>query len=218
MKRCIIIAAGEFYDEKINVTKDDYVIAVDGGFSYLDNLTLTANAVVGDFDSLGYTPAHPNLYKYKSDKDDTDTVLAIKLGILQGCTEFHLYFGTGGRFDHTIANLQALKFISSYRLNPDNDITICTDTNLIGYVYDKTNIITAITNDSITFSKDNTGYISCFSFDENAYGVTEVGLKYEIDNVTLKNNFPLGVSNEFVGTPATISVKKGTLIITTQRF
>lgn len=216
MKRCIIIAAGEFYDETIDINESDYIVAVDGGFAYLDRLNIPidrANAVVGDFDSLGYIPSHHNLYKYDSDKNDTDTILAIKLGIKQGCDEFHIYFGMGGRFDHTLANLQSLKFISSYSITHHKYTT----TSFSGYLYDKHNIITAITNSSITFGSDKTGYISCFAFDESAHGVSEVGLKYEIDNVTLTNSFPLGVSNEFNGNKATISVTDGTLIITTYR-
>jgi len=39
-------------------------------------------------------------------------------------------------------------------------------------------------------------------------------LKYPLDNATIKNEHPLGVSNEFTGAQATVSVRDGTLIIT----
>lgn len=209
-KRCIVIAAGQFYNEVITVTEHDYVIAVDGGFAYLERLGITASAVVGDFDSLGYIPEHENISVYQSEKDDTDMMLAIKLGTMQGCKEFHLYFGMGGRFDHTIANLQTLTYITKYQ--DDNGQRL-----LSGYLYDEHNMMTVICDGSISFSQDCKGYVSCFSLDEYAYGVDEVGLKYGLDKATLQNSFPLGVSNEFIGKPASISVIKGTLLITQQR-
>jgi len=46
-----------------------------------------------------------------------------------------------------------------------------------------------------------------------ATGVTLTGLKYPLNEATLTNDYPLGVSNEFTGVPAKIQVRKGTLII-----
>jgi len=57
------------------------------------------------------------------------------------------------------------------------------------------------------------GYISVFSLDTESKGVTETGMKYSIDNYTMKNNFPIGVSNEFTGKNSSISVLDGTLLI-----
>jgi len=39
------------------------------------------------------------------------------------------------------------------------------------------------------------------------------GLKYSLDNAAVTNAFPIGVSNEFIGSENVIFVKKGTLII-----
>ena len=57
------------------------------------------------------------------------------------------------------------------------------------------------------------GAVSVFSARDKAEGVTLKGLKYPLDNATLTNDYPLGVSNEFTGVPAVISVCEGTLIV-----
>ncbi|MBB2955150.1 thiamine pyrophosphokinase [Bifidobacterium commune] len=57
--------------------------------------------------------------------------------------------------------------------------------------------------------------ISVFSYSNVSTGVSETGLKYELDNVTICNDEVLGVSNEFLdGRPASINVADGTLIVT----
>ena len=63
------------------------------------------------------------------------------------------------------------------------------------------------------FKVSNSRYLSVFSASDISEGVSESGVKYLLDNVTLSRSFPLGVSNEFAADKAVISVKKGTLLI-----
>jgi thiamine pyrophosphokinase len=74
-------------------------------------------------------------------------------------------------------------------------------------------VTTAIRNTTVRFPESMKGYFSAFSFSDHSYGVTENGFKYIINNVTLNNRTPTGLSNEFVGTKAEISVENGTLIL-----
>ena len=46
-----------------------------------------------------------------------------------------------------------------------------------------------------------------------AEGVTLEGVLYPLENAVLEYSFPLGVSNEFTGTTAKMSVKNGTMLI-----
>ena len=55
--------------------------------------------------------------------------------------------------------------------------------------------------------------ISVFAHSDTVRGVTIEGLKYSLSGAELDNGFSLGVSNEFTGVPARVSVKEGTLLI-----
>lgn len=196
---CYIIGAGENYGLDFTPTTDDFVIAADAGIRYLKQRGLTANLVIGDFDSFNDIPAHPNTKELNPEKDDTDMFAAVREGIKAGYSFFHIYCGMGGRIDHTIANMQILAYLSQ------NDMQ--------GFLFGKDSVITAITNRNISFDKVPSGYISVFSYTEKSEGVNLQNLKYELNNAVLTNTFPLGVSNEFIGKESSISVSDGTLLI-----
>lgn len=196
---CYIIGAGENYGLNFTPTTEDFVIAADAGLRYLEQCDITANLVIGDFDSLRSLPTHPNTMALNPEKDDTDMLAAVREGIKAGYSVFHIYCGTGGRIDHTIANLQVLAYLAQNGMQ--------------GFLFDKDSVMTAITNQKITFDKIPSGYISVFSYTEKSEGVYLQGLKYELNNATITNTFPLGVSNEFIGKESSISVSDGTLLI-----
>lgn len=56
------------------------------------------------------------------------------------------------------------------------------------------------------------GYLSLFSLGEKAEGVNIRGMKYELNDATVTNDFPIGISNEFMGQEATVSVRQGQLM------
>ena len=196
---CYIVGAGENYGLNFTPTTEDFVIAADAGLRHLEQCGITANLVIGDFDSLNNLPAHPNTLALNPEKADTDMFAAVREGIKAGYSVFHIYCGTGGRMDHTIANLQILAHLAQNGMQ--------------GFLFDKDSVMTAITNQKITFDKIPSGYISVFSYTEKSEGVYLQGLKYELNNATLTNTFPLGVSNEFIGRESSISVSDGTLLI-----
>ena len=56
--------------------------------------------------------------------------------------------------------------------------------------------------------------VSVFCHGDRAEGVTLTGLSYPLDGADLTGDFPLGVSNRRLeGQPATVSVRRGTLLI-----
>lgn len=196
---CYIVGAGENYGLDFILHAEDFVIAADAGFQALEQKGISADVVIGDFDTLHFIPKHPNVIVLNPEKDDTDMHAAVGEGIKEGYKTFHIYCGTGGRIEHTIANIQVLTELSQNGRR--------------GFLFGKDYIITALTNGCMTFPENASGYISVFSHSEKSEGVYLRGLKYELENAVLTNTFPLGVSNEFVGEESTITVKRGTLLI-----
>ena len=200
MKTCYIVAAGDDTGINIDKSENDLVIACDAGLEHCRKYGVVPDYVIGDFDSLGFVPESENVILLPVEKDDTDTSFAVKYAMEKGFTRFVILCGTGGRRpEHTYANIALLGFISKN----------CGE----GFLVDKSCVITAITDSVIHFDENMSGDISVFSFDTRSCGITEKGLKYSLDNVTLNNTDIIGVSNSFIGMKSSVSVEKGTLII-----
>ena len=198
MKRCFIYAAGTFYGLREPPREGDLQIAADAGLHLCERLGVRPDVVLGDFDSLGKAPKHPNVLQLPVEKDDTDTMFALKLGLEKGYRRFYIYGGLGGkRPDHTIANMQALLFLLSHGAR--------------GWLFGENYVWTAVKNSSLRIEGE--GDVAVFCFDGKAEGVSIKGLKYELDDAEISSDFPLGVSNSFASREAEISVKNGTLLI-----
>lgn len=195
---CYIIGAGDFYGLREAPDDSDYVIAADAGYTVCVENNMIPDLVIGDFDSLGEAPKHPNVIRLPEQKDDTDTMFAIKTGLSKGYRRFYIYGGLGGeRSDHTIANLQSLIFLANHGAR--------------GWLYGKNCVWTAIKNSSVSI--EGVGNVAVFCFGNEAKGVSLTGLKYELCDAALSSDYPLGVSNEMKDGTAEISVKDGTLLI-----
>ena len=202
-KICFIVGAGDNYGINPVSGGGHIIIAADGGLSYLRQQGLAPDFVVGDFDSFeGEIPEGAKILPSK--KDITDVWAAVELGMEKGFGTFVIYGGTGGRPDHTFANIQMLSYIAC--------------TGMQGFIIDEKNIFTVIRNDIITFGSSSAGFMSVFSLSDVSKGVTEKGLKYTLENAELTNTFPLGVSNEFIGKDASVRVDDGILLVIYPRF
>ena len=200
---CYIVGAGENYGLDFKAEKEDYVIAADAGLRCLEERKVVPDLIVGDFDTLQYVPQGENVLKLPAEKDDTDMSIAIKEGIGAGFSVFHIYCGTGGRIDHTIANLQMLAYLAEREMQ--------------GFLFDKDTVFTTVKDGELSFDRIDTGYISVFSWSERSTGVYLRNMKYELNDAVLTNSFPLGVSNEFIGQACSIAVEKGTLLVSFPR-
>jgi thiamine pyrophosphokinase len=199
MKKCIIIGAGDFTAPR-GIDEGDLVIAADGGFDRLMEAGIRPHLFMGDMDSLR-SPLPSDLEKitFPERKDYTDMYLAYLEGRERGYREFEIYGGTGGRGDHTFANISLLLAMSNE--------------GCIGRMIASEGVYTVIKNESLTVSGEAGKYISVFAIGGKAEGVTIKGLDYEVENVTLTPDFPLGVSNKFTDKEAEISVKNGALLV-----
>lgn len=204
MKKCILFGASSVYSYRPIPNEGVYVIAVDGGYKSLQKLNIKPDLIVGDFDSMEKSELDNKvisepIIELEKEKDDTDTLFALRKGIEEGYKEFHLFGCTGGRLSHTLANIQCLAFLS--------------ERGARGFLYGKDYVLTVIRNANIEFESEMKGYISVFAHTEVSKGVSIEGLKYELNNAELSSSFPIGVSNEFVGKKSKISVDEGALIV-----
>ena len=181
-------------------TAEDYVIAADRGYDSLMAYGVVPDLAVGDFDSLGYQPDHPNVIQLPVEKDDTDMVFALRKGLELGYRRFLLLGGVGGRLEHTLANLQLLDWLTGQGGQ--------------GFLAGEKTVATAIRGPaSLTFPAAMSGYLSAFCNSGTAEGVTLENLKFPLEHSTLTSSFPLGVSNQFLGQSARVSVEKGSLLL-----
>jgi len=211
---CYIVSAGDCTGINILKEENDIVIAADGGLKYLEKAGVTPDVILGDFDSLGFKPEGANVISYCPEKDDTDTMLAVKLGIEKGFKEFIIYGALGGRLDHTIANLTIINYLSDQGCK----CTVIDEHVIIRNVFSQNELCENMTGGKmiagkLTLDKKDAGTFSIFSLKDVAKGVSIVGAKYEVENITFTNNIPLGVSNEFVGKEVVVEVADGQLIV-----
>ena len=209
--RAIVIGAG---DLTISVMPDykeetDTVIAVDGGLLYCGLLGLEPDVIIGDFDSVDekltesihiIEDKYPEkVLRLKPEKDDTDMLVALKWGLAKGILSFHIYGGTGGRLEHTIANIQCLLYLKNQGAE--------------GYLFDENGMILVIKEETKTFQPSMEGYLSLFSLEKESV-VSIENMRYPLLSYKVPNDYPIGISNEFIlGKNGTVTVHSGAVVI-----
>lgn len=196
---CYIVGAGDFYG---NITKcdGDMIIAADGGYDALTSRGYTPDLLIGDFDSItSALPEGIRTLRHPKEKDETDMFLAYSEGARLGYTEFVMLGATGGRLDHTYANLSLLL----YAKEKGHNVT----------AMDGHGIILCLKDEAISLAGEPGATFSVFAIGGEAHCVSIKGAKYEAEDVDLTPAFPLGVSNEFIDTDAQISVRDGALLV-----
>ncbi len=202
-RKCIIFGAIPVSTKLINeIEKEAFIICADAGYANAKAMGLHVDLAIGDWDSISKEEIIADeIITLPHEKDDTDLHFAAKYTVEQKFEEVQLLGVLGGRFDHTIANINTLTFL--------------TKQHVFAYAQDETTYCTVIENSSITLPRKENKYISVFSLCEKSKGVSLKGLHYPLQNATIYNSFPVGVSNEFEKDEAVISVEDGTLLIIT---
>lgn len=196
-----IFSAGTFYGLRETPDPGDVVIAADAGYRICRDLGIVPDLLLGDFDSMEQPADFANVRRAPAEKDDTDTMLAVKTALERNCDTVYLYGASGGkRLDHTLANLQALLYLRRHGAR--------------GYLQDRDFVWTVIENESFTVRRTvEWGLFSAFCLGDRAEGVDEEGFQYPLRNAVLTPDFPLGVSNHILEPAATVSVRRGALAI-----
>ena len=114
--------------------------------------------------------------------------------------DLYVYGGLSGRLDHTLANLQLFAKFSergAYVTGIGEDFAVRALTG--PDVYD----LPAL----------DEGIVSVIALNDRVEGVIETGLLYSMDDEPLTSRVSRGISNEFIGQPATIGVERGTVLV-----
>jgi len=204
----VVVASGAMADGDIrSLEAAAMVIAADGGAATLDSLGRRPDVLVGDLDSadaglVSRLEAHGvPIRRHPTDKEATDTELAIDAAVSAGATEVVILGALGGaRFDHELANLLLLADARYAGL----DVRI---------VRGPTTARILRAGAVVTLGGRPGDLVSLLPIGGDAGGVTTVGLRWALRAATLPLGASRGVSNEVVATPASVSLDHGVLAV-----
>lgn len=198
---CHIFSGGELKDTGfIKVSAGDMVICADSGLKYAEKAGIKPDIVLGDFDSYtGILPEGVRVLRSPAEKDDTDTMLALKTAIAEGADIIKIYGALGGRFDHALANVQTLKYAAEHGCE--------------AFLEDMENIVLMQTIGTKAYPRRDGWYFSVFSYSPEL-GVRELsGVKYPLKNAVISYGFPIGVSNEIIAEQAVLDISGGIALV-----
>jgi len=207
MKKCAIIAGGELPDKEPYNT-DGYwerfacIICADSGLYNARKFGIKPDIIAGDFDSFTEElPEDAEIIASIPEKDDTDTLMAVKKAIELGYKNIELYGALGGsRFEHSIANIQTMV----YALQQGCDLKIMGESILM---------VQSADDGEVVYKKKGEMYMSVFAVTESV-GIDYLrGVKYPLENYLMVQSFPIGVSNEIEGEKALLRINHGIALI-----
>jgi thiamine pyrophosphokinase len=208
--RAAILANGRFVrgDQlRLRLRKTDLVICADGGLRAARRLGVRPDVAIGDFDSasramVGWArSAGALIITHPVEKDKTDAELALNYALKQGAREIEFFGALGGRLDHLLANIGLL-----HAAEPRARLRI---------VDGKTEAFLARPRTELGAKRGD--LVSLLSLSRMSSGITTKGLKYPLRNATLREGSSLGISNEVVSLPASVTVGTGRLLVVVTR-
>ena len=186
----ILVGAGQVNKDAFQQLPEELpVIGVDGGGNTLQDLGRPPSLVLGDMDSFTSDPGIDCPIIPISDQDSTDFEKA--LGLIKAPLLIGLGF-LSDRLDHAVAALDALAKTK-------------TPTLLIGE-----SECVAVLDRGLTWQLEPGVRISIIPWPQQSF-VSSIGLKYRLDDLTLKLTERLGSSNESLGGKVGITPKPGGL-------
>ncbi|QTE72003.1 thiamine diphosphokinase [Clostridiales bacterium FE2011] len=202
MQRCVIVGGAgirEYQRIRESLRGDDWFVYCDGGLKHVQELGREPNLIVGDFDSHEQPETDTETIVLPCEKDDTDTVYAVKEAVRRGFQDFLLIGVTGERFDHTFGNISLLLYLDSLGI----PACILDD-------YSEMSIISRETEEV----KEDCSWFSLLNISGTAKGITIRGAKYPLTDGEITSEYQYGISNEVLpGETARVSVREGRLLL-----
>ena len=185
MGKCVIIAPLYEGEESawVEHSAEDFVVCADGGYDAAMRYGIQPDLVIGDFDSMPMDHVKDTpLHRLPVHKDDTDMEVCLEEGRKRGYREFYMLGCIGGRLDHTISNLQCLYD--------------CAMRGETAWMADQQNRVTVLLPGEHILHPVPGRHVSLLAFTPEVSGICLKGTEWELENATLTNRDPLGVSNE----------------------
>ena len=202
MKRCVIVGGADINNYeyiKSCLHNDDFIVFCDSGLKHLEKLQAKPSLIVGDFDSHNNPHSDVETIVLPCEKDDTDTVFAVKEALKRGFEDFILIGVVGARLDHTLGNVSILLHLDSL----GNKGKIIDD-------YSEMEIVSK----EPTYIDDSYAYFSLLNISGTAKGITIENAKYPLDNAEITCEYQYGISNEvLIGHTAIIKVNTGRVLL-----
>ena len=202
MGRCVIVGGadiGNYSFIREQLCADDYVIFCDSGLKHLEQLQVKPSLIVGDFDSHENPNLDVETIVLPCEKDDTDTVFAVKEAIKRGFDNFLLIGVVGARLDHTLGNVSSLLYLDSLGKK--------------GCIIDNYSEMEIVSDKPVSIC-DQYAFFSLLNITGCAKGITITGAKYPLADAEISCEYQYGVSNEVLpGNVSTVSVKDGRLLL-----
>ena len=206
MKRCVIVGGAginnyDYIRSRLHV--DDYIVFCDSGLRHLEPLQVKPSLIVGDFDSHDNPHLDVETIVLPCEKDDTDTVFAVKEAIKRGFDYFLLIGVVGARLDHTLGNVSILLYLDSFGKK--------------GIIIDDYSEMEIVSNEP-AYIEDSYAFFSLLNVSGTAKGITIENAKYLLNNAEITCEYQYGVSNEVLpGKTAKVSILEGKLLLIKDR-
>ena len=202
MRRFVIIGGAPISDyEKIKKSfkEDDFYVFCDSGLKHIENLSVTPDLIIGDFDSHKKPEINVETVVLPCEKDDTDTFFAAKEGIKRGFDEFLLVGAIGGRLDHSLGNTSILLYL----FNQNKKATLVDDYSVM-----------EIVGKEPVYLSDDVFYFSLLNIDGNASGVNIENAKYPLNDAKVNCEYSYCISNEPIKNKTTkIYINDGKMLL-----
>lgn len=203
--------------------QNNYVVCADGAFNYLKDKAKFIDLIVGDFDSIKHGKksedkflkdniySHIEISAFNSEKDYTDSYLAIKILIEKGYDEIEIYGATGKkRIDHQEYNYLLLGF--------------CSENNIKAKIIDSMFDIYFVSNSIFNIDIQKNKIVSLVPYGDSSHILYSKGLKYPLIELTLnKHNcsnskdLVMGVSNISIENNIEFRVSAGAVLTFLER-
>ena len=207
MKRCVIVGGAGInnYDYiRSRLCADDCIVFCDSGLRHLEPLEVKPSLIVGDFDSHDNPYLDVETIVLPCEKDDTDTVFAVKEAIKRGFDDFLLIGVVGARLDHTLGNVSILLYLDSIGKK--------------GIIIDDYSEMEIVSNEP-AYIEDSYAFFSLLNVSGTAKGITIENAKYLLNNAEITCEYQYGVSNEVLpGKTAKVSILEGKLLLIKDRM